>query len=51
MKVLSDPTRLLFFTRKGGVGKTTTACQLAGTLGHRGYDVLVADLDPQQTSA
>lgn len=39
------------FNEKGGSGKTTTACQLAGTLGHRGYDVLVADLDPQQTSA
>lgn len=39
------------FNQKGGVGKTTTACQLAGTFGHRGYEVLVADLDPQQTSA
>lgn len=39
------------FNEKGGSGKTTTACQLAGTLGMRGYDVLVADLDPQQTSA
>jgi chromosome partitioning protein len=39
------------FNEKGGSGKTTTACQLAGTLGIRGYDVLVADLDPQQTSA
>ncbi len=39
------------FNEKGGSGKTTTACQLAGTLGHRGFDVLVADLDPQQTSA
>lgn len=39
------------FNEKGGSGKTTTTCQLAGTLGLRGYDVLVADLDPQQTSA
>lgn len=39
------------FNQKGGVGKTTTTCQLAGTFGHRGYDVLVADLDEQQTSS
>ena len=39
------------FNEKGGSGKTTTTCQLAGTLGLRGYDVLVADLDPQQTSS
>ncbi|WP_252374188.1 ParA family protein [Hydrogenophaga sp. 2FB] len=39
------------FNQKGGVGKTTTTCQLAGTFGHRGYDVMVADLDAQQTSA
>jgi len=38
------------FNQKGGVGKTTTTCQLAGTFGHRGYDVLVADLDAQQTA-
>lgn len=38
------------FNEKGGSGKTTTACQLAGTLGLRGYDVLVADLDPQESS-
>ena len=42
---------ITIFNEKGGSGKTTTACQLAGTLGLRGYDVLVADLDPQQTSA
>lgn len=39
------------FNEKGGAGKTTTTCQLAGTLGERGYDVLVADLDTQQTSS
>lgn len=38
------------FNEKGGVGKTTGTCQLAGTLGLRGYDVLVADLDSQQTA-
>lgn len=38
------------FNQKGGVGKTTTTCQLAGTFGHRGYDVMVADLDAQQTA-
>lgn len=39
------------FNEKGGSGKTTTSCQLAGALAYRGYDVLVADLDPQQTSS
>ena len=39
------------FNQKGGVGKTTTTCQLAGTLGYRGYDVLVADIDPQETTS
>jgi len=38
------------FNQKGGVGKTTTACQLAGELGHMGYDVLLADLDDQRTA-
>lgn len=38
------------FNEKGGSGKTTTACQIAGTLGLRGYDVMVADLDPQATA-
>ncbi len=41
---------ITLFNQKGGVGKTTTTCQLAGTFGHRGYDVLVADLDAQQTA-
>lgn len=41
---------ITIFNQKGGVGKTTTTCQLAGTFGHRGYDVLVADLDGQQSA-
>lgn len=39
------------FNQKGGAGKTHTTCHLAGTFGHHGYDVLVADLDGQQTAS
>lgn len=36
---------------KGGAGKTQSSCQLAGTLGRRGYDVLLADCDGQGSSS
>lgn len=39
------------FAQKGGVGKTMTTMQLAGTLGSLGLKVFVADLDPQNTAA
>jgi chromosome partitioning protein len=36
--------------QKGGVGKTTVAMQMAGTISRRGNKVLVIDADPQGTS-
>lgn len=41
---------LTVWSESGGVGKTTTALNLAAALGQDGYDVLVVDLDPQPAS-
>ncbi len=47
----APPKVITVFNQKGGCAKTMTAMQLAGTYGHRGYKVLVADVDPQNTAA
>lgn len=47
----SNAKIVCIFNEKGGSGKTTVTCQLAGTLGLRGYRILVVDLDPQETAS
>ena len=43
---LADPTRYLFFTGKGGVGKTSIACAAALALADGGKSVLLVSTDP-----
>src|SRR6185437_9078876 len=46
MRLLERPTRLLFFTGKGGVGKTSLACATAVSLADDGQNVLLVSTDP-----
>ena len=43
---LADPPRFLFFTGKGGVGKTSIACAAAVALAEAGRRVLLVSTDP-----
>lgn len=44
--LLNGATRILFFTGKGGVGKTSLACASWVTLAHQGKRVLLVSTDP-----
>ena len=46
MRYLKDAPRFLFFTGKGGVGKTSVACATAVDLATRGRRVLLVSTDP-----
>lgn len=46
MKFINQPTRNLFFTGKGGVGKTSVACATAVKLADSGKKVLLVSTDP-----
>jgi len=46
MKFLDHPNRILFFTGKGGVGKTSMACATAVRLADAGKRVLLVSTDP-----
>jgi arsenite-transporting ATPase len=46
MKFLIDPPKFLFFTGKGGVGKTSVACATAIQLADAGRQVLLVSTDP-----
>ena len=46
LSLLPDPRRFLFFTGKGGVGKTSLSCAVALTLADQGKRVLLVSTDP-----
>jgi arsenite-transporting ATPase len=44
--LLANATRILFFTGKGGVGKTSLACAAAVSMAQHGKKVLLVSTDP-----
>ena len=47
---MSKPVVIAFSNQKGGVGKTTSAVNIAACIGALGHSVLLCDLDPQGNS-
>ncbi len=45
-ELIREPSRFLFFTGKGGVGKTSLACATAVALADAGSRVLLVSTDP-----
>ena len=46
LEFIEHATRMLFFTGKGGVGKTSLACAVGVALADRGKQVLLVSTDP-----
>ncbi len=46
MSMIDNPTRYLFYTGKGGVGKTSLSSAIAIALADKGRRVLLVSTDP-----